>query len=160
MLSKDQKPGMEKVRQALEAAKSWLDGWAEVGSAKPAYDLVCECLNSLPSAQPVEVERYYLASFKRKSLDGCVTWWGPNSAGYTTDLETAGTYTADECLSICKDGTEAYTVPVPVSFICSLRVRRSVDPGDTLNRPFWSADALRSSLRAAGINITVKGKKG
>lgn len=107
---------------------------------------------SAPRAEAVAAkDAYYLASFKRKSLDGCVTWWGPDSAGYSTDLEYAGIYTAAECARICRRGTEEYTVPVPVSFINGLRVRRTVDPGDTLNRPFWNADDLRAAIAQGAV---------
>lgn len=94
-------------------------------------------------------ERYYIASYKRKSLDGCVTWWGPNHAGYTTDLTTAGTYSKEDADEICSGYTAAYTVAVPASLIETLRVRRSVDPGDSLNEAFWNADKLRAAIDSA-----------
>lgn len=104
---------------------------------------------TLPKAsEPTPADSFYLASFKRKSMDGCATFWGPNKCGYSTDLEYAGIYTKAECDSICTQGTEVYTVPVPVEFIKGLRIRRTIDPGDSLNEAFWTADTLRTALRA------------
>lgn len=96
-----------------------------------------------------QAERYYIASYKRKSLDGCVTWWGPNHAGYTTDLTTAGTYSKEDADEICSGYTAACTVAVPASLIETLRARRSVDPGDSLNEAFWNADKLRAAINSA-----------
>jgi len=87
---------------------------------------------------------FYIATFKHKDNSGAVTWWGPNDAGYTPDLATAGIYT-----EITPGYHEnEYTVPVPVSFIKMLRVREVVDPGDSLNKAFWSANHLRCALAA------------
>ncbi len=60
-------------------------------------------------------------------------------------MEQAGVYTE------LKPGyhDSEHTVPVPVSFIRTLRIRREVDPGDTLNAMFWTADKLRAALTAA-----------
>ncbi|HEY0862137.1 MAG TPA: hypothetical protein VGE19_14655 [Pseudoxanthomonas sp.] len=84
---------------------------------------------------------YYLACFKHKSACG-VLWWMPGNCGYTPDLEQAGVYFE------LKPGyhDSEHTVPVPVSFINRLRVRRTVDPGDSLNQMFWSAAKLREAL--------------
>lgn len=89
---------------------------------------------------------YYLASFKRSHDRGCVVWWMPNDSGYTTDLEQAGIYTE------IKKGyhDSEYTVPVPVSFVRGLRVRRMVDVGDSLNRALWTAESLRAAMGAVG----------
>ena len=85
---------------------------------------------------------YYLASFKRSHDRGYVTWWMANDAGYTSDLNQAGIYTE------LKPGyhDSEYTVPVPVSFIDRLRVRRMVDVGDSDNRALWTAKDLRAAL--------------
>lgn len=85
---------------------------------------------------------YYLASFKQKANGGEVLWWGPDDRGYTPDLEQAGIYT--EIKKGYHDSDQ--TVPVPVSFIEELRVRRTVDPGDSLNGMFWNAEKLRAAL--------------
>ena len=90
-----------------------------------------------------EAQGYYLACFKDRRYDP-VLWWGPNNAGYTPDLEQAGVYTK---LTPGYHDSED-TVPVPVSFISQLRVRRIIDTGDTLNQMFWSAETLRAALAA------------
>jgi hypothetical protein len=89
-------------------------------------------------------EGYYLASFKRSHDRGYVTWWMANDAGYTSDLNQAGIYTE------LKPGyhDSEYTVPVPVSFIDRLRVRRMIDVGDSDNRALWTAKDLRSALES------------
>lgn len=94
-------------------------------------------------ADVVEAQGYYLACFKDRRYDP-VLWWGPNNAGYTPDLEQAGVYTK---LTPGYHDSED-TVPVPVSFISQLRVRRIIDTGDTLNQMFWSAETLRAALAA------------
>lgn len=94
-----------------------------------------------PSVDAVR-EGYYLASFKRSHDRGYVTWWMADNAGYTSDLNQAGIYTE---LTPGYHDSE-YTVPVPVSFIDRLRVRRMVDVGDSDNRALWTANDLRAAL--------------
>ena len=87
-------------------------------------------------------EGYYLACFKERSKGAPVLWWAPNNAGYSTDLEHAGVYTTP------KPGyhDSEHTVPVPVSLIKTLRIRREVDPGDNENSMFCTAETLRAAL--------------
>jgi len=68
-----------------------------------------------------------------------------DNCGYTPDLNQAGVYT--ELKPGYHDSED--TVPVPVSFIRELRVRRVIDPGDSLNSAFHSAKSLRALLAAA-----------
>lgn len=96
-----------------------------------------------PAQAGVEEAGFYIASFRESgSRGGEVLWWMPNNAGYTPDLEQAGIYANPKPGYHDSD----HTVPVPVSFIRGLRVRRTVDPGDTLNGMFWSAEKLRAAI--------------
>lgn len=87
-------------------------------------------------------EGYYLASFKQSAHGGEILWWGADNCGYTPDLEQAGVYT--QIHPGYHDNGD--TVPVPVRFIETLRVRRMVDPGDSLNRCMWNAVDLRAAV--------------
>jgi hypothetical protein len=120
--------------------------YAAVYKAKgaPWFPLVWDAaLTASPVAAQAVTDGYYLASFKHQA-NGSVMWWMPNNAGYTPDLEQAGVYTE---LTPGYHDSE-HTVPVPVSFINGLRVRRVVDPGDSLNSALWSAKSLRAILAA------------
>lgn len=85
---------------------------------------------------------FYVATF-RHPWQGHVLWWGPNNAGYTPDLEQAGIYT---------EGDFGEDIRVPVEFVDKLRVRRVVDPGDSLNTCFWDAERLRAAIAAFSTN--------
>lgn len=126
--------------------------WQPMENLTPAYrkrltDDGCEfefayaATTPQPSADAVR-EGYYLASFKRSHDRGYVTWWMADNSGYTSDLNQAGIYTE---LTPGYHDSE-YTVPVPVSFIDRLRVRRMVDVGDSDNRALWTANDLRAAL--------------
>ena len=102
------------------------------------------CYAHAPPAEPVASvpDGFYLASFKHKDRGGAMMWWGPDNAGYTPDIEHAGIYT--EITPGYHDSD--YTVPVPVSFLAGCRIRRTLDPGDSKNRAFWSASDLRAAV--------------
>ena len=109
-----------------------------------APGLLFECVACSHSNYPAKdaapvADGFYLATFKHKD-NGAVMWWGPDDAGYTPDLATAGITSGYH--------DNEYTVPVPVGFIKALRVRLVVDPGDSLNKAFWSAKHLRDALSA------------
>ena len=61
---------------------------------------------------------------------GIAMWWRPNSAGYTTDIDAAGRYSADESAQIVRAGPDK-DMRVPVSAIGRVvTTRRIVDIGD------------------------------
>lgn len=39
--------------------------------------------------------KYYLLSLKWSKGKGTYTWWGPDSSGYTDDIDSAGVYEID-----------------------------------------------------------------
>ena len=47
-----------------------------------------------------EPEMYYLRT--RGYVGNGLIWWRPNSAGYTSDLRSAGIYPHEEAMSICR----------------------------------------------------------
>ena len=64
---------------------------------------------------------------------GIATWWRPNGAGYTTDINAAGRYSAEDSLQIVSSG-QGKDMRIPVSAIdCLVMTRRIVDIGDANN---------------------------
>lgn len=74
----------------------------------------------------------FLILSKNRS-QGIATWWRPNSAGYTTDIDAAGRYSAEESAQIVRAGPDN-DMRVPVSAIGrAVKTRRIVDIGDANN---------------------------
>lgn len=98
----------------------------------------------LESLQP----QFYIRTFKHRSLDGCVLWWGPNDCGYTSDLNGAGKYTAEQIAAWERHSEWSdENIAVPVDFVeRSARIRRVVDPGDARNAIYSTAERLRAAL--------------
>ncbi len=48
--------------------------------------------NNLQPATFARSRDYYILSLNHSPADGCALWWGPNDAGYTKNLLTAGRY--------------------------------------------------------------------
>lgn len=44
--------------------------------------------------------RLFYIQDTRQVVGNCVLWWGPDRAGYTTELDKAGLYEEDEARSI------------------------------------------------------------
>jgi hypothetical protein len=101
-------------------------------------------------------DAYYIAAYHHEWYRGQVTWWGPNGAGYTPDLEQAGIYTRAEAERFIHGNDDQ--VLVPVSFIKNLRVRRTVDQGDSKNTMFWTSDKLREAIKAASDHPSKSGE--
>lgn len=111
------------------------------------YECVACSSTNYPRGATQPPDGHYLASFKRGAERGCIVWWRPDSAGYSTDLAQAGVYA--ELVPDYHDSAE--TVPVPTWFIDRCRVRRVVDRGDELNSAFWTPGELRGAIaKAAG----------
>lgn len=74
----------------------------------------------------------FLILSKDKS-QGIAMWWRPESEGYTTDVDAAGRYSADESAKIARSG-HGKDIRVPVSAIDRVvTTRRIVDIGDADN---------------------------
>ncbi len=48
----------------------------------------------------------------RNNPDGALLWWGPNRAGYTTDLDAAGRYSEDEARKQAVSRVTDHSVPL------------------------------------------------
>lgn len=55
--------------------------------------------------------QYYLLSLKHGYVGNSHQWWGPNSCGYTPNLDAAGVYSESEAREI-QDGFNTFAVPV------------------------------------------------
>lgn len=65
--------------------------------------------------------------------NGIAVWWRPDQRGYTTDVDKAGRYSAEESASIVR-GCPEKDMRIPVSAIDRVvTTRRIVDIGDANN---------------------------
>ncbi len=59
--------------------------------------------------------RYYIRD-TRQVVGNCALWWRPEGAGYATDLNEAGEYSADEALSTERDSGRTHrAIPIEVA---------------------------------------------
>lgn len=61
---------------------------------------------------------FYILSLKWTRREDCITWWRPESSGYTWLLEQAGKYTEDDVLrraGYLNDGESTMAVPCEVA---------------------------------------------
>ncbi len=65
----------------------------------------------LATTQPNKEELYYIQD-RRSFLGNAVIWWGWNNNGYTPDIESAGKYTKEEAMKICKNRPSEVAWPV------------------------------------------------
>ncbi len=153
-------PVIEGAASETKAGAAWTTQAAVVSDADLEKQLRADpalCLrltaataraNQAPATQ-AQGGPFYLACFKGPRT-GYQTWWMPNNAGYTNDLQQAGVY---EVLTPgYHDSSE--TVPVPVAAVeqLGLRVRRMVDTGDHANGALKSAPSLREALASLSTN--------
>ncbi len=70
----------------------------------------------------------------KERTNGIATWWKPNEFGYTTNLDEAGLYTAEQAARIVRNAM-GMDVAVPKALITSNKIvtRRVVDLGDGHN---------------------------
>jgi hypothetical protein len=96
--------------------------------------------------------------YSRKHSDGDAYWWRPNGSGYTSDLNQAGRYTAEEAAACCRS-THGDNVPVPESVAMAIEARRTLyrrDIEDILSnvsrqRPLPAeTDSENTNQRASG----------
>ncbi len=66
---------------------------------------------------PDDPKRFYIFSAKHtKPGDESLTWWRPNSRGYTWSLDAAGVYDEAEAREICEPSRgDCVAVPVAVA---------------------------------------------
>ncbi len=95
-------------------------GSADETDAKRDHDEFLAVAAGLRAApmQPLAGGRFYLLSLKHTGRDEALfTWWGPDSRGYTWDLNRAGTYDEAEARRIEQGGDTHDTVAVPVDLV-------------------------------------------
>ncbi|PWW37361.1 MULTISPECIES: hypothetical protein [Paenibacillus] len=61
--------------------------------------------------------KYYLLSLKWSAGKGKYVWWGPDSSGYTEDLNKAGVYTEEDLAKRTRYYRNTGTYPVPVETV-------------------------------------------
>ncbi len=89
------------------------------------------------------LDHYHIVCFRHKGHNGATLFWGPDSAGYTTDITKAGTYFKRE---LKKFSGLSEDIPVPVDFFSRLRRRITIDPTDEGNQDLLSADKLKKAI--------------
>jgi hypothetical protein len=67
-------------------------------------------------------ELYYIQSLKRGVWGNDAVWWRPNGQGYTSHMDEAGKYTAEECAAIDQNDNRF----LPVQFVDAI-THRAVD---------------------------------
>ncbi|MBX6393487.1 MAG: hypothetical protein IRY96_08425 [Burkholderiales bacterium] len=68
---------------------------------------------------------FYILSLKWSPIDNRLVWWRPNSCGYTTELESAGRYTAEEIearRSYYDNGDSTLAVPCKIAEALAVRI--------------------------------------
>lgn len=75
-------------------------------------------------------EQMYYVEDTWQIVGNCMTWWRPNRGGYTTELDSAGLYTAGQVR-----GMRPYDVGWPKEFVearVTKHVRRDALRGETV----------------------------
>ncbi|WP_405117880.1 hypothetical protein MHB43_20405 [Paenibacillus sp. FSL H8-0317] len=75
---------------------------------------------------------YYILSLKWSNGKGKYVWWGPDSAGYTEDLNKAGVYTEEDLAKRPFYYRNTSTYPVPVETVKQM-ITQTVVPSYTEN---------------------------
>lgn len=68
--------------------------------------------------------KYLIIDQSRSGINGAYWWWLPNRLGYTTNIDKAGRYTADEVAEIIEDarGKEWIFAEEDLSRLCVHRI--------------------------------------
>lgn len=71
-----------------------------------------------------------------KNPTGTLSWWRPNSAGYTPDLQQAGRFTQETAKAICKNchGTSIAIPETEVLALPAMHILESDQISDLINR--------------------------
>ncbi len=91
-------------------------------------------------------ESFHIVTFRHKGYGGCTLFWGPNKAGYTTDIRKAGVYGKDDSPS---NGTD--DVLVPVEFFNECTGTLTFAPESQGNQDLKTGRALKAALRSKGM---------
>ena len=86
-------------------------GRREGGAEQLACNGCCGHGGEDGQCRPVEGQGFYVLCLKERRTRPDLLWWKPARAGYTTSLEAAGVYTADEAYEICRSPDDCAAIP-------------------------------------------------
>jgi hypothetical protein len=95
---------------ATNGASKWLNARRQISAT---HNMTTSELANYATAHEKSCapELYYIQSLERGAWGNDAVWWRPESKGYTSHIDEAGKYTAEECAEI--DQNENRFLPVP-----------------------------------------------